>query len=146
MISETRFKTLLVDLALGPDEGDGLGVVGGDEVIDVSPELGDGGEGGAAERLAGKDREPDLDLIKPGSPRRGEVEVHVGMCGEPGLVLLVGVEVVEDGMDFLTRMKGDDLIHEGEELDAATALLVGRLDFASGKVEGGEQVVVPWRV
>jgi hypothetical protein len=44
-----------------------MGVVVGDEVINVFPELGDRGERGAAQRLAGEDGEEDLDLIEPGS-------------------------------------------------------------------------------
>ena len=73
---------MLVDRGLGPDEGRGLGVVSGDEVIDVLPELGEGGEGGSAQRFAGEDGEPDLDLVEPGSPGRGEVEADVGVSGK----------------------------------------------------------------
>ena len=54
MVRETGFEALLMDFGLGPDKGRGVGVVGLDEGIDVLPELVDGGEGGAAERLAGR--------------------------------------------------------------------------------------------
>ena len=40
------------------------------------------------------------------------------------LVLLVGVEVVEDDVEFLPRISGDNFVHEVEELDAAAALVV----------------------
>ena len=95
MTDTAAFEALLVDCGFGPSEGRGIGVVAGDEVIDVLPELVDRGEGGSAERFAGEDGEPDLDLIEPGSPCRGEVEVDVGVSLEPLLVLLVSVEVVE---------------------------------------------------
>ena len=46
-----------------------------------------------------QDREPDLDLIEPGSTGRGEVEMYVGMTLEPAVVFrLMGVEIVEDWM------------------------------------------------
>ncbi len=61
------------------------------------------------------------------------------MGREPGLIALVGVEVVEDDMDFLVGIEGDDLIHEGEELDAPAALLVRGGDLAGGDIEGGEE-------
>ena len=87
------------------------------------PELGDGREGGATERLPGKDGEPDFDLVEPGGAGRRKVEADIGMSLEPGLIPLVGIEVVEDRMDLLVRVESDDVVHEGKELDAPTAFL-----------------------
>ena len=84
-----------MDFGFGPDEGPGALIVGLDEGIDVLPELGDGGEGRAAQGFPGEDGEPDFDLVEPGGSRRGEVEMHIGMRREPSFVLLVGVEVVK---------------------------------------------------
>jgi len=106
----------------GPGEWLGVFVVGVDESIDVIPELLDRSEGSAIQRLALQDREPNLDLVEPGSPRRREVEMHVRMTFEPSIILgLVSVEVVEDDMDGRGRVSHDDLVHEVEELDAAGA-------------------------
>ena len=92
------------------------------------------------ERLALQDREPDLDLIEPGSTGRREVEMYVGMTLEPAVVFrLMGVEIVEDDMDGCIRISGGDLIHEVEELDASTAALVGSHDFTGRHFERGEQ-------
>jgi hypothetical protein len=66
--------------------------------IDVLLELFEACEGGAAERLPLQDREPYLDLVKPGGACRREMKLHIGMGLEPMLVLLVGVKVVEDGV------------------------------------------------
>jgi hypothetical protein len=44
----------------------------------------DGGEGAAADGLAGDDAEPGLDLIQPAGTGRGEVEMHVRVDVEPG--------------------------------------------------------------
>ena len=68
-----------MDLGFRPGEGFGGVVVGGDEGIDVSLELGGGAERCAGQRLAGQNGEPDLDLIEPGRMRWGEVEVDVIM-------------------------------------------------------------------
>lgn len=92
------------------------------------------------QRLSLQDREPDFDLIEPGRPRRGEVEVHVWMALEPAVVLrLVGVEVVEHDMDRGVGTAGDDIVHEVEELEAPAARLVGGSDLAGGHLESGEQ-------
>ena len=59
LISETRFKTLLVDLALCPDERASLLVVAFDEGVDVRLKLMDGLEGRTVQRLPAEDREPE---------------------------------------------------------------------------------------
>src|SRR5215211_8172273 len=82
-IREARFETFLVDLGLCPDERLGGFVIGVDEGIDVLPELIDRGERGAVQRLSLQNREPDLHLVEPGSPRRREVELHVRVTLEP---------------------------------------------------------------
>src|ERR1051325_9394781 len=53
---------------IGPLEGSGLGaIVVRDEGERLGGEVLDGGEGAAAEELAGEDRQPDLDLVEPGA-------------------------------------------------------------------------------
>jgi hypothetical protein len=42
-------------------------------------------------------------------------------------------------VDRLIGIAGDDLVHEGEELDAPTAFAVTVDDFAGGDIERGEQ-------
>jgi len=69
----------LVDLSLGPGERLGCLTVGSDEGIDMLLQLLDGGEGSAVQRLALEDGKPSLDLIEPRRPRRGEMEMHVGL-------------------------------------------------------------------
>ena len=52
----------------------------------------------------------------------------------------MGIEVVEDGMDLLVRIDGDDVVHEGKELDAPAALLVGGGHLARRQIERGKQL------
>jgi hypothetical protein len=107
LVRETCLEALLIDLGFGPGEGLGIFVIGLDEGIDVLPELFDRGEWRVLERVALQDREPDLDLIEPGSTGRGEVEMYVGMTLEPAVVFrLMGVEIVEDDMDGGIRISG----------------------------------------
>jgi hypothetical protein len=64
------------------------------------------------------------------------VEVHVRMMLEPAVILgFVGVEVVEDDVDGRVGMSA---MHEVEELDAPSALLVSGHHFAGGHLEGGK--------
>ncbi len=47
-------------------------------------------------------------LIEPRRPRRGEVEFDVGMLLEPVLILLMGVEIIQDDVKFAARVGFDD--------------------------------------
>ena len=129
-----------MDAGFGPDEGNGTAVVAGDEVIDVVPELVDIGEAGAGEGAALEDGEPDLDLVEPGAVGRGEMEADVWVAGEPAFALgLVGRKIVEDDVDLLAWIGGDDAVHEIEELDAPATLVVAGSDVAAEHVERGKQ-------
>ena len=90
-------------LFLGPDEGLSSIVVGFDIGIDVLFKLLKTCEGGAAQRLPLQDREPDLDLIKPGRARGREMKFHVGVRLEPFVVVRMGAEVVEDDVKLAVR-------------------------------------------
>jgi len=111
----------LTDLFLGPDEGFSFVVICFDVGIDVLLELFEACEGGAAQRLPLQDREPYLDLVKPGRACRREMKLHIGMGLEPMLILLVGVKVVEDNVQLAFGKSRSDAVHEVEKLDAATA-------------------------
>src|SRR5436190_19602344 len=66
--------------------------------------------------------------------------MDVAMTPEPAIVLrFVGVEIVEDDMDLVVRIIGDDPVHEVEELHPPATLLVSRQDLAIGEVEGGKE-------
>src|SRR5438128_1374264 len=129
-----------MDLGFGPGEGTGGLVIALDKGIDVFPELGDAGEAGTLEGLPAEDGEPALDLVEPGGMGRREVEMNILVPGEPAVALgFLGVEIVEDHVDLALAMGGDGLVHEIEEFDAPTPLVVARHDLATGDVEGGEQ-------
>ena len=129
-----------MDAGFGPDEGNGTAVVAGDEVIDVVPELVDIGEAGAGEGAALEDGEPDLDLVEPGAVGRGEMEADVWVAGEPAFALgLVDRKIVEDDVDLLAWIGGDDAVHEIEELDAPATLVMAGSDVAGEHVERGKQ-------
>ena len=87
----------------GPQEGSGAGVVVVGEAADFRLELGDGGEGAAADGLLRDDVEPDLDLVESGGVGGGEVEMVAGPGGQPALdaSVLVGAIVVNDEVDIL---------------------------------------------
>ena len=78
--------------------------------------------------------------------RVGVVEGNVGMALQPGVVLLVGVEIVKDDFEPPVRILSNHVVHEGEKLLAAPTLLVGSLDLTGRHLEGGNSVVVPLRL
>src|SRR5258708_34972798 len=87
------------------------------------------------------------------SPRPGSamtlasiVECHEWMAREPLFVLLVRIQIIEDDLEPGLGIGRNNLVHEGQELLAAPALLVRARDLARRHLERGEQVVVPCRL
>ena len=129
-----------VSISVGPFEGFGTFVVGFDIASDFAGEVGFGSKDAAGDQIALNFGEPDFDLIEPGGPGRREMEMDVRVTLEPAVVLgLVGVEIVENDMEFAARMLGDDAVHEVEEFDAAPALVLPSADLAGRHVEGRKQ-------
>ena len=50
------------------------------------------------------------------------MEMDVWVSLEPALILLMGIEVVEDHVEFAIREGGNEAVHEAEELDPAAPL------------------------
>ena len=118
---DTGFEALFVDLCFGPNERLGAVIVVGDEGIDVLAKFGNRSEGCVLEGFSCQDREPDFNLIEPGGVRRCEVEVDMRMTPDPTIRFrLVSVEVVEDDVESVARVAGDNIFHEVEQLDAAS--------------------------
>src|ERR1019366_6964867 len=139
MSDTAAFEATLTDLFLGPDEGLAPVVISFDIGIDVQLELFEACEGGAAERLPLQDREPNLDLIEPGRACRREMKFHIRVGLEPVLVLLMGVEIVEDDVKLSARKGRGDAVHEVEKLDAAAAFRMRRDDLSGGDFERRKQ-------
>ena len=102
-----------------PQEGPGPGIVVVGEAEDPLLELGDRGEGAAADGFLGDDVEPDLDLVDPGGVGGSEVEMVAWPGGEPSLDLgvLGGAVVVDDEVDIEFRGHvGVDVPEEAQEL------------------------------
>ena len=55
------------------------------------------------------------------------------------LVLLVGIKIVEDDVQFAIREGGDKAVHEAEKLDAAPPFRMLRNDPPAGHVKRGKQ-------
>ena len=112
------------------------------EAQDLLLELGDGGEGTAADRLLRDDVEPDLDLVEPGGVGGDKVEVVAGPVGQPTLDagVLVGGVVVNDEVDVeVRRHVGVDVFEEAQELLMAVARPALGQDPAGGDVQGSEE-------
>ena len=67
------------------------------------------------------------------------METDGGVFLEPALVLLMGVEVVEDDVEVAIREGGNDAVHEAEELDTAAPLGMRGNDRSGGDFERCEQ-------
>ncbi len=69
----------------GPDEGLGVGVVGGQVGLDCGDQVGDGLEDAAADCFVVEFAEPAFDHVQPGARGRGEVQVKARVFGQPRL-------------------------------------------------------------
>src|ERR1700692_1504653 len=67
------------------------------------------------------------------------MKLHIGMGLEPMLVLLVGVEVVEDDVKLAVRISRGEAVHEVEKLDAAPPFLMSREYLSGGDFERRKQ-------
>jgi hypothetical protein len=80
-------------------------------------------ERAAANRLAGDDAEPGLNLIDPGRPDGSEEELNVRVLLQPGLHLRGGVgrKVVQYDVNLLVGVRLDGLLEERQEGVAVAA-------------------------
>jgi hypothetical protein len=93
---------------LGPGEWLGALVVAVDVGTDRGLQVGDVGEGAAADCLAGDDAEEDLHHVQPRAAGGREMQCHSGVFAQPGFhagVLVGGVVVADDAQ----RTRGWDL-------------------------------------
>src|SRR6516165_4335744 len=67
------------------------------------------------------------------------MEMDVWVSLEPALILLMGIEVVEDHVEFAIRESGNEAVHEAEELDPAAPLGMRSNDPSGGDFERCEQ-------
>src|SRR5512139_728996 len=90
-----------------------------------------------AERFAGKDAEPDFNLIQPTGGGGREMKMHLGMGRQPLVVLLVNTVMVEDDVNLLILGKSSQHVsHECQQLQA-TLLLGGlRVNSSSCPCQG----------
>ena len=129
----------MADFFLGPDEGLGFFVVGVDEGIDVFLQLLKAGKGSATKRLTLQDGEPIFDLIELGCSCRREMKVHPGVLVEPTLILLMGVEVIENDVEVAAWKSRDHAVHEPEKFNATAPLRMCCNDLPGGDFEGSKQ-------
>ena len=67
--------------------------------------------------------EPNLNLIQPGRMSRSIVKMHIFVSGKPAVCLwLMSAEVIQDDMDFLIGVRGNDFIHKDEKLTTSAAV------------------------
>jgi hypothetical protein len=96
----------------------------------------------ALDLLVGKQREPALHLVKPGSAGGREMQVIAGVSSEPGSDrrCLVGGVIVEHQVDVEIGWHGlFDRGQEPAEFDGAVALVATADDPAGGDVKNREQ-------
>src|ERR1700720_4066023 len=130
----------LMYLRFGPFEGSRVAIVAFDEFIDGMAQLSDTGKIGSSQGLAAQDTKPNLNLIEPGGVGWSEMKMHVGVSSQPTILFwLVAGKIIQNHMNFLIAMSGQDSVHELEELPAPPAPVVAGLNLAAGNVERGKE-------
>ena len=127
-------------LRFGPFEGSRVAIVAFDEFIDGMAQLSDTGKVGSSQGLAAQDTKPNLNLIEPGGVGWSEMKMDVGMSSQPTILFwLVAGKIIQNHMNFLIAMSGQDSVHELEKFPATSAPVVTGLNLAAGNVESGKE-------
>ena len=64
-----------------------------------------------------------------------EMKMHVGVSSQPTILFwLVSGKIIQNHMDFLIEMSGQDSVHELDEFPATAASVVAGLNSAGGNV------------
>ena len=70
----------------------------------------------------------------------GEVETDVFMVRQPAIIFgFVSIEIVQNDVNVASRVVGDDAVHEVQELDPPTALVMAGLDQPVGHLQRRKQ-------
>jgi hypothetical protein len=122
-------------LGFGPFEGSRLAIVAFDEFIDGMAQLSHTGKVGSSQGLAAQDTKPNLNLIEPGGVGWSEMKMHIGVSSQPTILFwLVAGKIIQNHMNFLIEMFGQDSVHELQEFPATTAPVMAGLNLATGNV------------
>ena len=127
-------------LRFGPFEGSRVAIVVFDEFVNRMAQLCNTGKVGSLQGLAAQDTKPNLNLIEPGGVGWSEMKMHIGVSSQPTILFwLVAGKIIQNLMNFLIAMSGQDSVHELEELPAPPAPVVAGLNLAAGNVESGKK-------
>ena len=122
-------------LRFSPFEWSRVAIVVFDEFIDRLAQLSNTGKVGSLQGLAAQDAKPNLNLIEPRGMGWSEMKMHIGVSSQPAILFwLVAGKIIQNHMDFLIEMSGQDSVHELEEFTATTAPVVAGLNLAAGNV------------
>ena len=126
--------------ALVPFKGKGMLVAGISKGIYRPADVSYRGDVESPKCLAGKDTEPYLDLVQPGSMGRDIMEMNTGVsCLPPVMFRLMGIEVIKDYMQLLVRIKSYGLVHKVQKLTAAAMAIVAGMSQPRSHLQGGKQ-------
>src|ERR1700730_12481408 len=127
-----------MDLRFSPFEGSCVAIVVSDEFVDRMAQLSNAGKVGSLQGLAAQDTKPNLNLIEPGGVGWSEMKMHIGVSSQPTILFwLVAEKIIQNHMNFLIAMSGQDSVHELEELPAPPAPVVAGLNFGGWHVWEG---------
>ena len=105
-----------------------------------SMKLLNGAKARPAQRFGRKNAKPDFDLIEPGSVRGGKMKMNHRMRLAPLFLFHpVHAQIIQDHMQFLARVGGNQPVHEGQEFDPALALEMAAEHLAGDHVERREK-------
>ena len=134
------FQVHRIHNALVPFKRERMFVTGISKGIYSPADVSDRGGVESAKRLAGKDAEPYLDLVQPGSMGRDVMEMNARVSRQPPVMFrLMGIEVIKNYMQFLVRIKSYVLVHKVQELAAAAMAIVAGMSQSRSHFQSSEQ-------
>ena len=98
------------------------------------------GEACSLQGATAQDAKPAFNLVKPGAVGGNKMKMYVGMRFEPAVLFgLVSVEIVQGHVEFFAGIGGNQLVHEIQELTAATATIMSGVYQTGSDVEGRKE-------
>ena len=131
------FHLLLVDFLFSPLERGGVLIPAIDKGLDRLDQHFDAGKAGSLQCAAAQNAKPAFHLIEPGTARRDEMKMDLGMSFEPAILLgFMRIEIVQHNVNLLVRSFGHQLVHEIQKFASAPAPIVPCMHQPSGHLQG----------
>lgn len=134
------FKIVRADNLFGPFKRMSSLRIGGNEIVNCLTQVSKRVHAQAFESLTPQDAKPNFNLIQPGGMGRSVMKMHVGVLGQPAVMLrFMGIKVIENDVKLYFRVLRYHLIHEVQKFPSAAARIMPYFYHTCSNFKGSEK-------